>query len=395
MKDLKINIFILFVIIFCLSCVANNPVDECSVIDCESSDKAQFYLTTVCLSIEYVPLETNENCLLSDNVRYKLLNDRIIVTDLKKQNIFLFDRNGAFIRKLGKRGNGPNEYLMVTSMLSKERRAVYVDNIKNWLGIYIDNGKTFVINKPEFKFSDNGLGTEITKYYTSFLYPIYNFIDCDSLLFAGYVDNISGNMNVRFVKFNNDGQVLQFFENNRFYQPLKNTARVYPAVYDKYKDNVLCKEPNNDTVFQLTETNIKPYYVFKLGKKSIPYDRPAISNFDVSKYIDIDGLYELDNFIFFTYWTNRRRYWGYYDKGLDSTYLPEDKIRNDIDDFLPIADLYDKNENQLLSVIQSVDIVKFFRENTDKALNVKVLKLKNVKEDDNPVVVILTLKKER
>lgn len=81
-------------------------------------------------SVSYVPLETTDSCLIS-NVSNLVMDDEFIfVENGKTQQIFLFTREGKFVRQLGRAGNGPGEYApyAIESMtLDSSRREIYLN----------------------------------------------------------------------------------------------------------------------------------------------------------------------------------------------------------------------------------------------------------------------------
>lgn len=64
-------------------------------------------------SIEYIQLETDDNCLIGDvKLSYILLSKNyILVCCTTTKSYFLFNRMGKFIAKIGNRGNGPSDYI--------------------------------------------------------------------------------------------------------------------------------------------------------------------------------------------------------------------------------------------------------------------------------------------
>ncbi len=60
---------------------------------------------------KFIPLETTEESLIATISSMALINDTIVVVDAgKAQKIFIFDIDGKFIRTVGARGEGPEEY---------------------------------------------------------------------------------------------------------------------------------------------------------------------------------------------------------------------------------------------------------------------------------------------
>ena len=60
--------------------------------------------------IEFVPLETTDECLLDENIMNVVVTRQdIIVYDLKA--CYRFNRQGKFMNRIGTQGNGPGEYV--------------------------------------------------------------------------------------------------------------------------------------------------------------------------------------------------------------------------------------------------------------------------------------------
>ncbi|MCD8165404.1 MAG: 6-bladed beta-propeller, partial [Bacteroides sp.] len=61
--------------------------------------------------IDIIALETSDECLLSQIKKIVVHKDRIYVSDQVNPGVFIFDRNGKFIAKIGSQGSGPDEFL--------------------------------------------------------------------------------------------------------------------------------------------------------------------------------------------------------------------------------------------------------------------------------------------
>ncbi len=60
-------------------------------------------------SIAYIPLETSDECLLDNILSAKRDGGCFFVQDGK--GLYAFDGTGRFLNEIGRRGNGPEEYL--------------------------------------------------------------------------------------------------------------------------------------------------------------------------------------------------------------------------------------------------------------------------------------------
>jgi hypothetical protein len=62
--------------------------------------------------IQYIPLETTDECLIGRTGKVLIRNNKIYVADFSKaMALFVFDMNGKFLFKISQRGQGPGEYL--------------------------------------------------------------------------------------------------------------------------------------------------------------------------------------------------------------------------------------------------------------------------------------------
>lgn len=78
-------------------------------------DSGSIKMSDIIDSLEYIRLETTEQCLIGKVDRIIPAEDCFLLVDRwKTRSVFIFDRTGKFIRKIAFRGRGPQEYIALT-----------------------------------------------------------------------------------------------------------------------------------------------------------------------------------------------------------------------------------------------------------------------------------------
>ena len=85
----------------------------------DSNLTKEFRMHDIIQSIELIPLETSDSCLISRVKDPLFTTDRIYITS--GSGILVFDRKGRFIRRFNRRGRGPQEYTALSSFFLNER----------------------------------------------------------------------------------------------------------------------------------------------------------------------------------------------------------------------------------------------------------------------------------
>ena len=81
------------------------------------------------MDVDYVPLETSDEFVASGKIAY--IGDKLIVsTNLREGDILLFDRaTGKGVRKINRRGQGPEEYIMPFNVvLYEDQNEMFVND---------------------------------------------------------------------------------------------------------------------------------------------------------------------------------------------------------------------------------------------------------------------------
>ena len=107
-------------------------------------------MSEVADSIQYIPLETTPACLVGQIDLLIPLDTALVVVDKEiARSVYLFGRDGHFLRQIGQRGEGPQEYASIEDVaIDRERgQVVILDSGSERLLVYGLDG-TFVQSVP-------------------------------------------------------------------------------------------------------------------------------------------------------------------------------------------------------------------------------------------------------
>jgi hypothetical protein len=106
--------------------------EELITIDLDNLPEADtLRLSSLFKPAKTIILETNENCLIGGINAIQAFDDYLFVLDMQGANsLFVFNREGKFIRKIGSIGKGPGEYSMVMDFtIDPDKREFYLLDI--------------------------------------------------------------------------------------------------------------------------------------------------------------------------------------------------------------------------------------------------------------------------
>ena len=93
--------------------------------------------------VEVVPFEDhNDSCLLMRLTRVLPYKDKIYVVDRRRPACYVFDKDGSFVRQIGRMGNGPGEYFQIEDcMIDEGRQEIILLDCNGILFVYDLDGK--------------------------------------------------------------------------------------------------------------------------------------------------------------------------------------------------------------------------------------------------------------
>lgn len=339
--------------------------------------------------IEYVPLETNKNCLLKPSAAYYVTKDYIIAMNIF-YNTYLFDRKtGKYIREIGSEGGGPEEYqgfMLYYNGLDEKNNIIYAVEHEQWKGYDIETGKMCdLIKKPVWK-------GDLINIPAPFL--------IDNNRYIGTVVGESIEEDKSMVTFDRKGTVDKIYPKTASSDVLRFSGL---GIFYKYGgDNYFYETCFSDTVYYISDNKLLPHIIFKTGNRNDVYERSNDMKY-VSDQKSITNVCETNHFVFFNYilgHDQRTIYNGVYDKYNKTVYIAKNKSNNernygyvnDIDALSAFSIKGMNSENELYGALDAEILLDHINCNAVKLSNRVEKLLVNLQEDDNPIIVIASPK---
>lgn len=225
--------------------------EECIVIDVEKclKSKKQFLLSTIADSIEYLRLVTPNDVVITKIKKVVMSMDNFFLHS--NFCVYQFDRDGMFMRQIGKRGKGPGEYTMAMDF--------FVDTLRNIVGIS---------HYPNLSFYSlmNGVHVKTIEFKNPDI-AIHDSIMLGSTETMGIYKH-------RMIGINDQLDTLLTLPNYTFYRQSGTQYGSGKKIRDEfynYDGNTYYKGyEENDTVWKINKLSLEPHIYFNMGKYKLP-----------------------------------------------------------------------------------------------------------------------------
>jgi len=210
--------------------------------------------------IEYIPLETTNDILLSGNCRVVYFSDKyLVIRDVTQRCVFIFDRNGKIITHLNQSGQGDKEYNNIAGVVFDEKNEeIFIVDIASAYRILV--------------YSLTGEYKRILKYSDDLRISVYNFDDETLLvydengLFQQHVDSYREKPYLLLSK--KDGSIVADLN---VHLPVRYSRRMYFSYTDAsgqqminsitistsnnryYGQDFVIADMSSDTIYELTK----------------------------------------------------------------------------------------------------------------------------------------------
>ncbi|MCG6189350.1 6-bladed beta-propeller [Maribellus maritimus] len=344
-------------------------------------------------SIRFIPLETNKNCLFDTNIsKIEIFEETLFISDYNY--IFRYDLNGSFLKRIGKKGRGPGEYMHGSQSFLIDRAhrhiIVYDMNSKRIIkydfeGNFVDEEKINFLPGPIEWVSENNFAV----FNMGFTYEQEPWCDF-------YILNLKART-VQKNKFNKH-------PGNRY------GLNVYPAIFYRFMGKTRYKNPHENTIYELDEKGkTTPVYYLDYGK----YEKYSdVDDFEIQvknnvgtnranpesfEKIGLLGLSETEDYLFIYYGHQEQRKAGVFDKRENTFYNLFDSdfdlfgFQDDLYNGLPVFPKVGINDRFLITSYTAMEFKEFFKGKGKPESNLKKIS-SDLDENNNPVLMLVKLK---
>jgi hypothetical protein len=384
-----IKTFVVILILILTAFDSGKPRSSLITVDIEKVVKqsvSNIYMSALFSNINYIELQTGNDILIGNNPEISVVENFIIVKD--GDNCFLFNKaDGAFIRTIGAKGRGPNEFQSSRGgFVNPFNKKIYLLGWKGSLLEYDFEGKFHrEISIPGYV--DNFTSPSVSINYTYF----------DNNVIAYFI-NLVGTEDKLLMVFTMDSEIVKVHNNTNIIPGKPFSIRTGESHFYHFNDQLLFKEIYNDTVYRVTNNQLFPHKVLHTGKFLLPYESKwAGIRSDLSEYISLYNLFETTSHLFFRFSYNNNSFLGCFDKTTEKLSISDwdSGIMDDIQNFLPFIPLKAVNDDEVMGYTDAWKVEQWFKDNPEKAAQLppNIKKLGKLTESDNPIVMIARMKK--
>ncbi len=381
------NILWIILLQILYACNSEKPKSEIITIDLVKELGESFssiYMSEIFSDISYIRLQTNDDMMIGNNPDISIVDNVVIVKD--RDNCFLFDKNeGKFIRKIGAKGRGPNEFRTASGFVNPINKNIYLRGWQGELLEYDFDGRFHrKISIPDY--SDSFTNPSLTFNYT--------FFDNDII---AYFINPVGTEDKLLMVFTVESEIVSIHNNINIFPDKSFSIQTGESQFYHYNNQLFYKEIYNDTVYSVTNKHLFPHLVLHIGDYLLPYESKWWGfQKDLSEFIINSNLIETTSNFIFRFNFDNHSFLGWYDKTTKGLKISDwdSGIVNDEQDFAPFIPIKAINNNEIMGYTDAWKIKQWFKDNPEKAAQLPphLKEFEKLTKNDNPVVMIARLK---
>jgi hypothetical protein len=342
---------------------------DCIIIDIQ---KAKFF-EEFPIDIEFIRLETPNNELIGTIDRVEFDDGKIFILDQKTSTIHIFHDNGSFLNCIKRIGNGPEEY---TTLMD------FAIDKKNKLLVLWDAQK-----KKYLKFNYDG--TFISAKHFGFWFR--EFLITDSGNYILFTNNGNGTGS-RVVVADSSGVnvIKKTLPSSQYYK-----LNYYDSspILNKYKNKVVCSFPFSNRIFSIDDNSTICRYELVPGNIFYMYNPEIHTNYNVfekeflaltNRYFNLGSVLETDDFLVTSLFSSNKKYYHVvYSKITNETRKGHIRIPNSK---FGLQSPLNTLNNKFITHLFPYQLLDF------KEIIDEYPILYGVREDDNPILVLYSIK---
>ena len=341
--------------------------------------------------IQYIPLETTKQNVLPE-IKEIVFGKSFFLTH-SYANINMFRYNGQFVTKISKEGRGPDEITVAHAIdINPKDESIYL--VDGWLQ------KFLVYNRDG-------------KLMRSFKSPLKIAIDfrITNDVILCYNDNNMARTTNSFILIDTLGKVLMNYPNTYKWQDKTNrtVGYLHENLFYRFNNQLYKKGMYSDTVFVYRKKAFEPHIIIDVGKLRITPEARTNSPvaYIIHNFLTPHKLFEWGDYIYYEFYyqpDDENEGFSLIASKVDNFRIlfdPEKGLINDLDGGPSIMPQTVRDNNTLVAWIEAFQLKNHvaseaFRKSKPLYPEKKqeIEKLANsLKETDNPVLVLVRLKK--
>lgn len=366
---------LLFCLFFCHAAFSQKEINLYAYL----SENSTVELSHIARRIHYIPLETTSDCLLSNELQIYYASDFIFIGDQLTNTFYRFDKDGKFLNRIGKKGEGSQEYPdalfffvdekeKVINLISPQTKALYQ---YNYTGLFL----------AKIQFSESPW--------------MITLLNNNYVFYNNRFNRIKDTKNVQELFLaNRKGEIIASLPTTIKDKEMDMLLFEFPFFY-KYNNQLFYKNPLLDDIFQITtDFTLKSQYKIKTGHQTRRNDDyKNIKRY--AQHLSVRSVFENDSILLLTfvyqdkfqYLLIEKEHWKVVHVGGDSLGFVDDIYGGPL--FYPYW-LFNSEQNLLLSLLTAGEIEKQASKFNEIAKKQPSLRGRNI--DENPILVLLELK---
>lgn len=364
-------------------------VDVDHSVQIESVNYSDFYA-----NVQATILECDTNILIGYIDKLETYNDYLIILDVNySQGIFVFNKAGKFIHRIGSKGQGVGEYIGVSDFIIDHEGFLYLlDNWSQKINVYELSNGAFV---RSLKINENGHVYSYHIYKNSNFYLDSYFLK--SLKKAYLFQSLDGEFGYTINQYLDVNDYNKSWTNTRYVENI--------AFYKTSMNSAFFVQQFMDTIIKIKNDTIYPFAVIKsvnfIAEKDVESIKEIGSGFSaISELFNKDVMWGIrdvrmcDDYLFFRCWEQNMQICILYNMVNKTTY----KIMYEKDDLLfhdsVISGVSLKylcsNRSGSYFCVRTEDIqilIAYAKENMISLPQKQLEEIKALSDDSNPVII--------
>jgi len=374
-------------LLFAYQCLSNTYSQE-RIITYTLNEEINNYLSEIIEEIRYVPLQSKEGFFIGRVTKVDQSDNNYFIYDRNNNSLFSYNNQGVPLISFSKKGKGPFEISRLSSFCldRKNNLVILHDGSSRKELVFKNNGNRVSEKKTTFPSQDMCLtGSGNKAYYSG-----------SSSFYAG-----SEVVKDYFFLTDKNDRLLNHFYND----PWKMHGMGVNSIFYYYRDTVIARVPFNDTIFYLSEKGLFPKYCIDFGKNRLIRSQLNISkisqvpSYAVSshKYFINHYFVETSDWLVFDYSGQGKYFFGFVNKrNLQSWKFEYHNLLQSNHNPI-IGNLAGGHDQNIFFIVEPIDFVEFIKHcESSFRIRSNFNEVKNkVKVDDNPILVIVTLRSSK